>query len=94
MPDTQCGFRLIHRDLVPRLLGNQRSGHFQYETEMLVLTSWSGQKIGAVPVSTVYGEETSSISPVRDALRFFRLMARYWCKRVWGGRACKWLTGQ
>ena len=86
VPDTQCGFRLIHRDLVPRLLGNRRTGHFQYETEMLVLTSWSGQNIGAVPVSTVYGEETSSIHPVQDALRFFKLMARYWVKRVMGGR--------
>ena len=84
VPDTQCGFRLVHRDLVPRLLGGHRSGHFQYETEMLVLTSWAGQKIGAVPVSTVYGEETSSISPVRDAARFFRLMARYWFKRARG----------
>ena len=82
VPDTQCGFRLIHRDLVPRMLGFNRSGHFQYETEMLVLTSWGGERIGAVPVSTVYGDETSSISPVRDALRFFKLMARYWIKRM------------
>ena len=86
VPDTQCGFRLIHREIVPRLLGNHRSGHFQYETEMLVLTSWGGQKIGAVPVSTVYGEETSSINPLRDAVRFFALMARYWFKRARGIR--------
>ena len=91
VPDTQCGFRLIHRDLVPRLLGQRRANHFEYETEMLVLTSWSGERIGAVPVSTIYGEETSSISPGRDALRFFRLMLRYWCKRVWGGKACRWM---
>lgn len=86
VPDTQCGFRLIHRDLVPRLLGGKRTGHFQYETEMLVLTSWSGQAIGAVPVSTVYGEETSSIHPLQDALRFFKLMTRYWVKKLVGGR--------
>ena len=52
---------------------------------MLVLTSpGAGNKIGAVPVSTVYGEETSSINPLRDAARFFGLMARYWFKRARG----------
>ncbi len=79
--DTQCGFRMIHRDLIPRLSG-LRASHFQYETEMLILASWRGEKISAVPISTVYGEETSSIHPGRDALRFFALMARYWVKRA------------
>ena len=82
--DTQCGFRMLHRDLVPMLLG--RAGKFDYETEMLILASWRGYRISSVPVSTVYGEETSSIHPVRDTVRFFRLMARYWCKRLLGGR--------
>ena len=83
--DTQCGFRMIHRDLIPRLVGERTVG-FQYETEMLILTSWRGETISAVPISTVYGEETSSIHPVRDALRFFALMGRYWLKRLRGGR--------
>lgn len=79
--DTQCGFRMIHRDLVPRLMGERTVG-FQYETEMLILTAWRGETISAVPISTVYGEETSSIHPLRDALRFFALMGRYWLKRL------------
>jgi glycosyltransferase involved in cell wall biosynthesis len=84
IPDTQCGFRMIHRDLVPLLLG--RGGRFDYETEMLILAAWQGFRISAVAVSTVYGEETSSIHPVRDTLRFVGLMARYWWKRLLGGR--------
>ena len=72
---------MLHRDLVPRLLTGDRAGRFDYETEMLILTSWAGERIGAVPVATVYGEETSSIHPVRDAVRFCKLMARYWLKR-------------
>ena len=79
--DTQCGFRMIHRDLLPRLLAGERGGRFDYETEMIILTSWRGERISAVPVSTVYGEETSSINPVSDGVRFFKLMARYWVKR-------------
>jgi glycosyltransferase involved in cell wall biosynthesis len=82
--DTQCGFRMIHQDVVPLLLG--RSGKFDFETEMLILASWQGFRISSVPISTVYGEETSSIHPVRDTLRFFGLMGRYWWKRLLGGR--------
>lgn len=82
IPDTQCGFRLIHRNLVPRLLTGDQAGRFDYETEMLILTSWAGEKIGAVPISTVYGEEVSSIHPVRDTGRFLKLMGRYWVKRA------------
>ncbi len=33
-----------------------------------------GARIGAVPVSTVYGDETSSINPFVDTGRFFRLV--------------------
>ena len=84
VPDTQCGFRLLHRDLVPRLLTGGQAGRFDYETEMLILTSWAGEKIGAVPISTVYGDEVSSIHPVRDAVRFAKLMGRYWLKRASG----------
>jgi glycosyltransferase involved in cell wall biosynthesis len=77
--DTQCGFRMIHRTLIPLLLG--RGAKFDYETEMLILVSWNGDRIADVPISTVYGEEVSSIHPVRDAGRFLKLMTRYWVRR-------------
>lgn len=80
--DTQCGFRMIHRDLAPLLLGGV--GGFDYETEMLILAAWRGERIVSVPVSTVYGDEVSSIHPVPDAIRFFKLMARYWVRRLCG----------
>jgi glycosyltransferase involved in cell wall biosynthesis len=75
IPDTQCGFRMLHRDLIPDLLGG--AGRFDYETEMLIVASRKGAKIGAVPISTVYGDEVSSIHPVRDTIRFFKLIRRY-----------------
>ncbi|MEP7071595.1 MAG: glycosyltransferase family 2 protein [Verrucomicrobiota bacterium] len=75
IPDTQCGFRMLHRDVVPEILGG--SQRFDYETEMLIRTSRKGCRIGAVPISTVYSDEVSSINPVRDTIRFFQLMHRY-----------------
>ena len=75
IPDSQCGYRLLHRQLIPELLGG--SARFDYETEMLIIASRKGFRIAAVPVSTVYSDEVSSIHPVRDTIRFFKLMRRY-----------------
>ena len=75
IPDTQCGFRMLHRDLIPELLGG--TNRFDYETEMLIISSRNGHRIAAVPITTVYSDEVSSIHPVRDTLRFFKLMRQY-----------------
>ena len=75
IPDTQCGFRMVHRQLIPDLLGG--TARFDYETEMLIVASRKGLRIDSVPISTVYSDEVSSIHPVRDTLRFFKLMRRY-----------------
>lgn len=75
IPDTQCGFRMVHRSVIPELLGG--ADRFDYETEMLILTSRKGCRIESVPITTVYSDEVSSIHPVRDTLRFFKLMRRY-----------------
>ena len=47
IPDTQCGFRMIHRDLVPDLLCE--SDAFEYETEMLFIASRRGFRISSGP---------------------------------------------
>ncbi len=75
IPDTQCGFRMLHAEVIPHLLNGAE--RFDYETEMLIVASREGYRIGAVPISTVYLDETSSIRPIRDSIRFFKLMERY-----------------
>ena len=75
IPDTQCGFRMLHKELIPAVLGG--TNRFDYETEMLILVSRKGFRIVSVPITTVYSDEVSSIHPVRDTLRFFKLMRRY-----------------
>ncbi|HXX41027.1 MAG TPA: glycosyltransferase family 2 protein [Chthoniobacterales bacterium] len=75
VPDTQCGFRMLHRELIPDLLGG--TARFDYETEMLFIASRRGFRIYSVPISTVYSDEVSSIRPVRDTIRFLKLMRRY-----------------
>jgi glycosyltransferase involved in cell wall biosynthesis len=75
IPDTQCGYRMLDRQLIPELLGG---GHrFDYETEVLIIASRKGFRIESVPITTVYTDQVSKIHPMRDAIRFFKLMWRY-----------------
>lgn len=75
IPDTQCGFRMLHRRLIPEVLGG--TARFDYETEILFVASRKNFRIKSVPISTVYSDEVSSIHPVRDTIRFLKLMWRY-----------------
>jgi glycosyltransferase involved in cell wall biosynthesis len=75
IPDTQCGYRMVDRQLAPELL---RGGHrFEYDTEALIIASRKGYRIESVPITSVYTDQVSKIHPLRDAIRFFRLMWRY-----------------
>lgn len=75
VPDTQCGFRLFHRSLATEFLKSE-SAAFDFETEMLAIAARLGCTIGEASVSTVYGEEVSKIHPLRDTMKFFRLLRR------------------
>lgn len=75
VPDTQCGFRMFHRSLAAEFLSTESAG-FDFETEMLAIAARKGCKIADAKVSTVYGDEVSKIHPVRDTLKFFKLLNR------------------
>ena len=75
IPDTQCGFRMLHRHVIPELLNG--ADRFDYETEMLIVASQKGFRIDSVAISTVYSDEISSIHPLRDTVRFLKLLRRY-----------------
>jgi glycosyltransferase involved in cell wall biosynthesis len=75
IPDTQCGFRMLDRQLIPQLLGG--GDRFDYDTEVLIIASRKGYRIESVPITTVYTDQVSKIRPLRDAIRFLKLMWRY-----------------
>ncbi len=75
VPDTQCGFRMFHRSLAAEFLSTESAG-FDFETEMLAIAARKGCKIAAAKVSTIYGDEVSKINPIRDTLKFFKLLNR------------------
>jgi len=75
IPDTQCGFRMLNRQLVPELLGG--GDRFDYDTEVLIVANRKGYRIESVPITTVYTDQVSKIRPLRDAVRFLKLLWRY-----------------
>lgn len=75
VPDTQCGFRLFAREAFPD--DEVASTGFAAESEVLLRLAARGVRIVSAPVRTIYGGEKSKIHPVRDTLRFFRMLRRY-----------------
>jgi glycosyltransferase involved in cell wall biosynthesis len=75
VPDSQCGYRLIHRSVLPDL--HFQSERFETETETLIQAGHAGHKIANVPIRSIYDGQPSHIHPCRDTLRFLRLVARY-----------------
>ncbi len=79
LPDTQCGFRLISRRLLETV--SLTCERFEVESELVVKAAWAGCRIRSVPVSSVYRRNLSFIRPLRDTVRFFRLLFILWKDR-------------
>lgn len=72
--DSQSGYRLITvrawREAKPR------TSRFDTESELLINAARCAIAIGEVPIRTIYGDERSKISKVRDTWLFIRLAVR------------------
>lgn len=75
VPDTQCGYRLFHCTVIPHV-AVETTG-FAAESEVLLKLADRDIRIGSVAVATIYRDEKSKISPIRDALRFFGMLRRH-----------------
>lgn len=72
LSDTQCGFRVIARGLLESV--PLRSNRFEIDSELVIRCAQAGFRMISVPVTSVYRRESSFIRPLRDTLRFFRLL--------------------
>ncbi|MBI2441720.1 MAG: glycosyltransferase family 2 protein [Lentisphaerae bacterium] len=79
VPDTQCGFRLYRCAALPR--SAPRATRFAAESEILLAIAAQGVRIGSVPITVIYSDESSKINPLRDTFRFFLMLARYYRDR-------------
>lgn len=72
IPDSQCGMRLIHKDVFDLDL---QSDNFQLETEMPLKAGMKGWEIVSVPIKCIYNKDRKSkINPLKDTFRFFKML--------------------
>jgi len=72
--DSQCGFRLIHREILENIKLSENG--YQLESEMILESAKEGFHIDCVVIPTVYNNEKSNIANFADTYRFARLMFR------------------
>jgi len=72
--DTQCGFRFIKRQVLESI--TLSSSNYDMESEILIEASKKKFRIKSVPVETIYMGEISKIHPVKDTLRFIKLIIK------------------
>lgn len=72
IPDSQCGFRLISKEVIDNI--DLESSNYEIESEMLIKAAAKGYRIESIPISTVYRHEQSYINPFIDTVRFTKLL--------------------
>lgn len=72
IPDTQCGFRLIKKEVLESV--DLNTDKFETESEILIQAAKLGFKIESTPINTIYAGEASRINPLIDTVRFFRFI--------------------
>ena len=75
IPDSQCGFRFMRRELLQDVPLQAR--RFEIETELLCAAATRRWKIISLPVRSIYlNHHHSHIRPIRDGLRFLGVILR------------------
>lgn len=69
LPDTQCGFRLIHLETWTAL--PLKTDHFEVESETLMAFLAAGCRVEFVPISVIR-RRSSHIHPLADTLRWWK----------------------
>jgi glycosyltransferase involved in cell wall biosynthesis len=75
IPDSQCGFRLARKELIQVLMAP--SNRFEFESESIILAARQGFRLDFVPIRTIYTDQHSKIRPLRDTIRYLRLIRKY-----------------
>jgi glycosyltransferase involved in cell wall biosynthesis len=78
IPDTQCGFRLIKKAILEKII--IRTNKFEIESEIIIKAARLGSKIKSIPIRSIYFKhQRSNIHPFFDGIRFFRFISKSKC---------------
>jgi glycosyltransferase involved in cell wall biosynthesis len=78
VPDPPCGFRFYRCDVLPFILEERSSLPSEFETLLNIASRRI--RVGPVRVTKQPKRHKSIISPFRDLIRFFRVLAKYYRK--------------
>ena len=70
--DSQCGFRMIHRDLLKKL--NMSKNDFLIESEMIFEAAGNNIDIHFIDIPTIYSYEQSHINNIDVSIKFIVLI--------------------
>jgi hypothetical protein len=70
--DTQSGYRAFNVDILKNL--KLKTNRYETESEILMKLGRKKVEFGIVNIPVIYRDEVSSIHPVKDSLRFFRVL--------------------
>ena len=93
LPDTQCGFRLIHLQTWSAL--PLKTEHFEVESETLMAFLAAGCRIEFVPIQAIRSRRSSRIRPPADSVRWWkwwRELNRSSASSAYRERPRPWLT--
>ncbi len=68
IPDTQCGFKALHREVIKKI--KIKTDKYEVDSELILEAAKYGFKIDSLHIESVYRGQRSSINPFRDTLRF------------------------
>ncbi len=71
--DNQCGYRIISRRLMEKMLASSEQG-FEFEVEMILVCVRNRLKLEWVPIRTLYAGEDSHINSIQHLLNFMRMV--------------------
>lgn len=75
IPDTQCGFRLIRKEVLEKMI--IKTNKFEVETELIIKAARLGFFIKSIPIKSIYFKGLHSrINPFVDTIRFWRFIFR------------------
>ncbi|KAA3617466.1 MAG: glycosyltransferase family 2 protein [Calditrichaeota bacterium] len=72
--DSQCGFRLIKRDIIKQV--KTKENGFQFESEFLIECAKKKIEINFVSIPTIYNNSASNISHIKDTFKFTQLILK------------------
>jgi glycosyltransferase involved in cell wall biosynthesis len=78
--DSQCGYRLIHRNILRKI--KLYENDFQLESEMILRVSDNNVKIYFIDIPTIYNRQGSYINNIQVTLKFMLLIGREIKKRM------------